>query len=163
MIDGPIPHGDMPGDKVAIDEGHISKSNLIFPMLVPMAAEAARETGRAVICIHGGSGIAKSDTSSLLSYYFRSAGVGTYVLSGDNYPRRIPMYNDAERMHVFRVGGIRGMLEANVYTEESGEKLRKLCAEETDPDHGQGQGSPPPLPSTRLSAARLWQATWVLT
>ena len=142
VIDGPIPHGDMPGDKVAIDAGHIEKSNLIFPLLVPMAAEAAKETGRAVICVHGGSGVGKSETASLLSYYFRSAGVGTYVLSGDNYPRRIPMYNDAERMRIFRVGGIRGMLEQNVYTAEAGEKLRKLWAEETDPDPKQGAEDP---------------------
>ena len=139
VIEGPIPQGDMPGDKVAIDEGHISKSNLIFPLLVPMAAQAAKETGRVVVCVCGGSGVGKSETASLLSYYFRSAGVGAYVLSGDNYPRRVPMYNDAERTRVFRVGGVRGMLEQNVYSIEAGEKLRRLWAEETDPDPKQGQ------------------------
>ena len=30
-----IPHGDMPGDKVEINQGHIQKANLIFPLLVP--------------------------------------------------------------------------------------------------------------------------------
>ena len=142
VIEGPIPQGDMPGDKVAIDEGHISKSNLIFPLLVPMAAQAAKETGRVVVCVCGGSGVGKSETASLLSYYFRSAGVGAYVLSGDNYPRRVPMYNDAERTRVFRVGGVRGMLEQNVYSIEAGEKLRRLWAEETDPDPKQGQADP---------------------
>lgn len=140
VITGQIPHGDMPGDKVEIGQGHIDKANLIFPLLVPMAAEAAGESGRVVITVCGGSGVGKSETASLLSHYFRSAGVGSYTLSGDNYPRRIPMYNDAERVRVFRVGGIRGMLEENVYTEEAGKKLRDLWAQELDADPVQGMG-----------------------
>lgn len=129
---GDIPHGDMPGDKVAINEGHIAKANAIFPLLLPMAAEAAEKTGRVVIAVCGGSGVGKSETASLLSHYFRSAGAGAYTLSGDNYPRRIPMYNDAERVRIFRVGGMRGMLEAGVYTEAAGAELRRLWAAETD-------------------------------
>lgn len=37
-----IPHGDMPGDKVEINQGHIQKANLIFPLLVPLAARPQR-------------------------------------------------------------------------------------------------------------------------
>lgn len=129
---GDVPHGDMPGDKVEINQGHIDKANTIFPLLLPMAAEAAEQTGRVVIAVCGGSGVGKSETASLLSYYFRSAGVGAYTLSGDNYPRRIPLYNDAERVRIFRVGGMRGMLEAGVYTEEAGAELRRLWAAEAD-------------------------------
>lgn len=138
--EGDIPHGDMPGDKVEINRGHIDKANTIFPLLLPMAAEAAEQTGRAVIAVCGGSGVGKSETASLLSHYFRSAGVGAYTLSGDNYPRRIPMYNDAERVRVFRVGGMRGMLEAGVYTEEAGAQLRRLWATETDADPKEAAG-----------------------
>ena len=29
-------------------------------------------------------------------------GVGAYVMSGDNYPRRIPRDNDAERLRTYR-------------------------------------------------------------
>jgi len=134
VIEGEIPHGDMPGDKVEIGQSHIEKANTIFPLLVPMAAEAARATGRVVIAVCGGSGVGKSETASLLSYYFRCAGVNAYTLSGDNYPRRIPMYNDAERVRVFRVGGMRGMLDAGVYTGETGAALRKLWADESDAD-----------------------------
>ena len=133
-LEGNIPHGDMPGDKVEINQGHIDKANTIFPLLLPMAAEAAEQTGRAVIAVCGGSGVGKSETASLLSYYFRCAGVGAYTLSGDNYPRRIPMYNDAERVRIFRVGGMRGMLEAGVYTEAAGAELRTLWAAEVDAD-----------------------------
>lgn len=133
-LEGDIPHGDMPGDKVEINQGHIDKANTIFPLLLPMAAEAAERTGRAVVAVCGGSGVGKSETASLLSYYFRSAGVDAYTLSGDNYPRRIPMYNDAERVRIFRAGGMRGMLEAGVYTEASGAELRTLWEAEADAD-----------------------------
>lgn len=45
LISGPIPHGDMPGDKVQIGPEHIAKANTIFPALVPMAAELAKTAG----------------------------------------------------------------------------------------------------------------------
>ena len=41
-----IPHGDMPGDKVEINQGHIQKANLIFPLLVPLAAKALQRIFR---------------------------------------------------------------------------------------------------------------------
>lgn len=133
-VPGDIPHGDMPGDRVEIGQGHIDKANTIFPLLVPLAAAAARESGKAVIAVCGGSGVGKSETASLLSHYFRQAGVNAYTLSGDNYPRRIPMYNDAERIRVFRVGGLRGMLEAGVYSQNAATTLAELWAAETDAD-----------------------------
>lgn len=137
-----IPHGDMPGDKVEIGQGHIDKANLIFPLLVPMTAEAAEKTGKAVVCVCGGSGVGKSETASLLSHYFRSAGVGSYTLSGDNYPRRIPMYNDAERVRVFRTAGLEGMLEQKVYSAEAGRTLQELWEKEEDADPGKAKEYP---------------------
>lgn len=137
-----IPHGDMPGDKVEIGQGHIDKANLIFPLLVPMAAAAAEKTGKAVVCVCGGSGVGKSETASLLSHYFRSAGVGSYTLSGDNYPRRIPMYNDAERVRVFRTAGLEGMLEQKVYSAEAGRTLQELWEKEEDADPGKAKEYP---------------------
>lgn len=134
VISEEISHGDMPGDKVEIGQNHIDKANTIFPLLVPMAAEAANETGRVVIAVCGGSGVGKSETASLLSHYFRCAGINAYTLSGDNYPKRIPMYNDAERVRVFRVGGMRGMLSAGGYSQEAAAELRKLWAAELDAD-----------------------------
>lgn len=148
-VSGGIPHGDMPGDKVEINQGHIDKANTIFPLLVPLAAEAAAQTGRAVIAVCGGSGVGKSETASLLSHYFRSAGVGAYTLSGDNYPHRIPMYNDAERVRIFRVGGMRGMLEAGVYTAVATVGLHAMWAAETDAD---------PMEAARRDWLRVYQA-----
>lgn len=142
VLQGDIPWGDMPGDKVKIGQNHIDKANLIFPLLVPLAAEAARSTGRVVIAVCGGSGVGKSETASLLSHYFRSAGVGSYTLSGDNYPHRIPMYNDAERLRVFRVGGIKGMLAEGVYSAQSADALKILWEQETDADPKRAETCP---------------------
>ena len=48
-----IPHGDMPGDKVVIGEGHIAKANTIFPMLLEQLASALTQNPaqRAVIAV----------------------------------------------------------------------------------------------------------------
>ena len=142
VIEGHIPHGDMPGDKVEISETHIHKAQVIFPPLVQLAARAAEKDNKVVIAVCGGSGVGKSETASLLCHYFRTAGVGAYTLSGDNYPRRIPMYNDAERLRIFRTGGIRGMLKSGVYTEEYGCELRSLWESDADADPKTAQSRP---------------------
>jgi len=143
-IAGEIPHGDMPGDSVRIDAGHIQKAGVIFPALLPILRDAllASEHHRAIIAVFGGSGVGKSEIASLLAHYLREAGVGAYTLSGDNYPRRIPMYNDAERLRIFRAYGIRGMLEEGLYTPETRRTLDRLWAEETDPDPAMTQKYP---------------------
>ena len=123
--------GDMPGDKVQIEEGHVEKANTIFPILVPMAAERAKN-GRVVIAVCGGSGVGKSEIASLLSHYFRCAGIDCYTLSGDNYPRRIPMYNDAERVRIFRTAGLRELVDAGEYTQSAKETLFDLWRVEQD-------------------------------
>jgi alpha-galactosidase len=115
-----IPHGDMPGDKVQIEETHIAKAGVIFPELIKGLLPYFKENPyqRAVVTVCGGSGVGKSEIASLLSYYLNEAGIGSYTLSGDNYPHRIPQYNDAERLHVFREGALKGMIKDNTYTKE---------------------------------------------
>jgi alpha-galactosidase len=133
-----IPHGDMPGDKVSINEGHIAKANLIFPRLCALlsAALVQNPAGKAVVSVCGGSGVGKSETASLLSFYLNQLGVGAYTLSGDNYPHRIPFYNDAERLRVFRVAALRGLLASGEYSAARAEILTKLMQEgrEADPN-----------------------------
>lgn len=102
-----IPQGDMPGDRIVIGEEHIRKANTLFPALLPLLAACENPSGRAVVTVCGGSGVGKSEIASILAYYLRAEGIGSYVLSGDNYPRRIPRENDAERLRVYRVGGLR--------------------------------------------------------
>jgi len=131
-----IPHGDMPGDSIHIGDIHRQKANVIFPELLSILTEmqATNPYERAVISVCGGSGVGKSETASLLAFYFRSMGLGSYTLSGDNYPRRIPLYNDAERMRIFRLGGMKGLVANGVYTPERGATVRALQAEERDAD-----------------------------
>lgn len=133
-VTGDIPHGDMPGDKVEVGESHIAKSKIIFPALLPLLRDAieANGNGRAVISVYGGSGVGKSETASLITYYLNQMGIGAYTLSGDNYPRRIPMYNDAERLNAYRASGVRGMIAEGFYTAENKALLSGLWYAELD-------------------------------
>ena len=129
-LPGEIPHGDMPGDKICIGEEHIRKAKALFPELMRMMEE--RGEARTVVAVCGGSGVGKSEIASVLAYYLRDQGIGAYVLSGDNYPRRIPRENDRERQRIFRVGGLRGLVSAGLISETVTAELRKLWEEDRD-------------------------------
>lgn len=137
-IDDPdsIPKGDMPGDKIKIGSDHIKKACIIFPKLLDILIPAMNEhpNRRAVIGVCGGSGVGKSEIASLLSYYLNSLNVGSYTLSGDNYPHRIPKYNDAERLRVYRNSGIKGLISSGQYTLQRYEILKELQESGNDPD-----------------------------
>lgn len=134
IIPSDIPHGDMPGDKIEIDETHIAKARTIFPVLMEKleVALSANPNGRAVVAVHGGSGVGKSEIASILSYMLGKAGLKSYTMSGDNYPHRIPMYNDAERLHIFREGGVRNLAAAGVSDADVIGKLQELQRAEDD-------------------------------
>ena len=135
-----IPQGDMPGDKVQIGEGHIAKATTIFPL---MLEEMRRlDSDKIVVSVFGGSGVGKSETASLLAWFLNCAGIGAYVMSGDNYPRRIPMYNDAERNRVFRTAGLKGMLAEGVYSDEAQQALNTLWEQELDAEPAQVANHP---------------------
>lgn len=132
---GEVISGDMPGDSVRIGEEHLQKAGIIFPKLLPLLRQSLEENGgRAVLSVFGGSGVGKSEIASLLSCYLREIGIGAYTLSGDNYPRRIPQYNDAERIRIFRVNGLKGLLEKRLYSREVRADLEKLWTKESDAD-----------------------------
>jgi hypothetical protein len=134
-----IPKGDMPGDKVKIGPQHIQKARIIFPKLLELLIPALDENPfqRAVIVVCGGSGVGKSEIASLLSCYLNRMGLGSYTLSGDNYPHRIPKYNDAERLRVFRKSGIDGLISHGQYIEGRHAILKELQASGNDsnPDY----------------------------
>lgn len=129
-----IPQGDMPGDKIQIGLSHIAKANRIFPLLLEEMKKLNSE--KIVVSVFGGSGVGKSETASLLAWYLNSAGIGAYVMSGDNYPRRIPMYNDAERNRVFRAAGLKGLLHDGIYSDEVQAQLKALWEQELDAEPG---------------------------
>ena len=134
-----IPKGDMPGDKVKIDPQHIQKARIIFPKLMELLVPALDENPfqRAVIVVCGGSGVGKSEIASLISYYLNRMGLGSYTLSGDNYPHRIPKYNDAERFRVFRKSGIDGLISYGQYIEGRHAILKELqeSGNDSNPDY----------------------------
>ena len=131
-----IPHGDMPGDKVLITESHVAKAKTILPALVDkmIAALENKPLQRCVLSVCGGSGVGKSETASLLGWYLGQLGAKSYILSGDNYPHRIPEYNDAERLRVFRDTGLKGLVAAGLHTAQVSEQLHQLMEEDKDAD-----------------------------
>lgn len=115
---GKIPQGDVPGERIEIKEEQVEKAKLLFAELMEQlpAFWEKNPYQRAVITVCGGSGVGKTGIASVLCCCFNQAGIGCYTLSGDNYPHRIPKYNDAERLHIFRESGIHGMIKDGVYT-----------------------------------------------
>jgi alpha-galactosidase len=102
-----IPHGDMPGDKIVIEEKHVAKAEVIYPELKKMidAMEEEDPGCKIVVGVSGGSGVGKSETASLLGWFLHEDGIEAYILSGDNYPHRIPAENDAERKRIYEEYG----------------------------------------------------------
>jgi len=134
-----IPKGDMPGDQVKIGPGHIQKAQILFPKLLELLITSLEENPyqRSVVVVCGGSGVGKSETASLISYYLNRMGIGSYTLSGDNYPHRIPKYNDAERLRVFRKSGIDGLIANGQYIERRHILLKELQenGNDSNPDY----------------------------
>lgn len=137
-------HGDMPGDKVEINDTHREKAARILPILLEKLGPVceANPSHRAVICVCGGSGVGKSEIASLLGQALQDRGLGSYVLSGDNYPHRIPAQNDAERLRVFRCGAWKGLLTSGLYTPQVKEQLLDLQRRDLDCDSAQAAQAP---------------------
>lgn len=101
-----IQTGDMPGDKIKIEERHILKANKIFQEVMKWLALMDSEGNKLVISVYGGSGVGKSEIASVLAYYLNHYKIGTYILSGDNYVRRRPELNDEERLRILNDEGL---------------------------------------------------------
>jgi hypothetical protein len=129
-----IPTGDMPGDKVVIGEKHVAKANVVFRALAPLVQPVldGASPGKVVVSVHGGSGVGKSEVGSLLAYYFNALGIGSYVMSGDNYPHRIPKDNDHERVLVFREHALKGLVASGQFTHARNAALQQLQATNQD-------------------------------
>ena len=127
MLPENIPHGDMPGGKIQVTKEYIEKADKIFPELLRQIKETViqKQTERIVMTVCGGSGVGKSTIASLLSFYLNRLGISSYVLSGDNYPHRIPKYNDAERLRLFREAGLKKMIRDGEYTPERFQKIQE--------------------------------------
>ena len=135
-----MPHGDMPGDKVLISDALIPHAQTLFKLLIQMMRDKGDE--KYVVSIFGGSGSGKSVSTSLLTYYLNNAGITAYAMSGDNYPRRIPEYNDAERLSIFRSEGLKGLIKENAYPKDVQAVLDDLWKKETDSDPKEAETYP---------------------
>jgi hypothetical protein len=134
-----IPKGDMPGDIVKITPQHIQKAQIIFPILLDLMMPKLGESPyqRVVVAVCGGSGVGKSGIALLISFFLNRMGIGSYTLSGDNYPHRIPKYNDAERFRIFRKSGTDGLIAHGEYIDERYVILKELqeSGHDSNPDY----------------------------
>lgn len=131
-----IEQADVPGSKVVITEYHIDRAGRIFPYLLEEIekVKSKNDNEKVVVSVSGCSGVGKSGISAVLSYYLNDIGIGSYILGGDNYPRRIPEYNDAERLHLFREGGLKRLVKDGEYTKERFDIVHKLQEDGNDAD-----------------------------
>jgi alpha-galactosidase len=112
----------------------------LLKLLVP--ALKSNPYRRAVVVVCGGSGVGKSEIASLISLYLSRIEVGSYTLSGDNYPHRIPKYNDAERLRIFRQSGIHGLIANGQYCEDRRAVLKELQVSGADSNPDQVNAHP---------------------
>lgn len=102
----------------------IRNAERLFPLILEKTEE--RKEKKTVISVSGGSGVGKTGMAFLLQNMFEKQGKKSLIISGDNYPHRIPMYNDAERIARFRMSGLNGLITEKLYTDEVKEKLLEL-------------------------------------
>lgn len=110
--------GDMPGDTVRITAPVCRRVEKLLPHLAAKLEEKYGEyiPAKLVIAISGGSGSGKTSGAVALREALAQVGLTGYVLSGDNYPRRVPEHNDEERLAIFRSVGLKALLAAGAYT-----------------------------------------------
>lgn len=122
--------GDMPGDKISIGPSHTDRAERIVPYLADWLNK--NPSPKKVITVYGGSGVGKSEIGSLLAYYLRETGFPTYLLSGDNYPLRIPEDNDKERLRIFRYGVLSALSWDPSFSNEQMKQLREIWEQNDD-------------------------------
>ena len=102
----------------------IRNAERLFPLILEKTEE--RKEKKTIISVSGGSGVGKTGMAFLLQNMFEKQGKKSLIISGDNYPHRISMYNDAERIARFRMSGLNGLITEGLYTDEVKEKLLEL-------------------------------------
>ncbi len=113
----------MPGDKVVIEKVHREIASTIYRIL--RKEDSLLSGKKIVLSVYGGSGVGKSETASLLAYFLNQEGHKTYIISGDNYPKRVPENNDIERLGVFRNAALKALSRNPDYSNDWMEELRK--------------------------------------
>lgn len=118
---------------VGIAEIQRENADKLFPLLLCRVREFPKGEKK-VIVVSGGSGAGKTGMAWLLKQRFDERGIPALIISGDNYPRRVPFHNDAERVSVFRLAGMDALLRKRLYTASVCDALKALQAENLDAD-----------------------------
>lgn len=113
-------------------EALIEKTEKIYNEVIFNIKQSGKSKN--VISLYGGSGVGKTTISTLLNYVFIKNGINSFVISGDNYPHRIPKSNDAERLRTYRENGLKGLVYSEDYTEECMKILKDLLTKDLDFD-----------------------------
>lgn len=130
-----LPQDDIPGGTVKIVGTMMENAcNLYEGIKKLLPADLGVDGKKTVISICGGSGVGKSSIAAILSYLFKKDGIGCYAISGDHYPHRIPKYNDAERLRIFRESGIHAMIKDGVYSKDAFEMIQRWQTLQEDAD-----------------------------
>ncbi len=121
--------GDNLSDNIILCEGQYENAKLIFNEI-----KDHLDKTKLIISLSGGSGSGKSGISAILSDFLDENYIGNYVMSGDNYPIRIPSINDQERLMQGRIGGIKNLANNDLATEINNKVLTQLQLEGVDLD-----------------------------
>ncbi len=119
------------GDTVPIMEGHRHYAKLLLPPLLDKLKVCCQPV---VVSLFGGSGCGKTGTAAALALELEALGISSIVIGGDHFPRRIPVYNDAERLSRFRTSGLAALVREGLYSESVQQELELLWDRETDSD-----------------------------
>lgn len=119
------------GEDVRVMEGHVRLARLLLPAL---GKRLERTQEPVVLSLFGGSGCGKTGTAAALAWALNTLGSKTVVVAGDGYPRRIPLYNDAERLSRFRSAGVSALVRSGLYSEETRAALSALRVSGQDAD-----------------------------
>ena len=131
-----MPLENVPGDMAHISAPVCRRVEKLLPHLVTKLEEkyGTDIPAKLVIAVSGGSGSGKTSGAAALREALAMVGLKGYVLSGDNYPRRIPQHNDEERLTIFRSAGLKALLAAGEYTPERFADLQPLQKTGIDSD-----------------------------
>lgn len=106
-----LPHGDMPQDFTIPKEEYVPGAKKLLDLIRPDIDTLTKNNEKIIITLSGGSGSGKSTTASLLGGLLEDEGHHVYIMSGDNYPWRIPEENDAMRMQIYESKGRPGLCD----------------------------------------------------
>lgn len=126
--------GNEASEKICIVPALVHNANTLFEAIRQhlVALIEKNKSNRVILSLSGGSGSGKTTMAAVIAYYFKAIGIEAYILSGDNYPHRIPMYNDAERLQIYRTGGMQNLASDELEHVVDYEQLQKWQIEEKD-------------------------------